>query len=240
MTFNEETVIAYVDGECDAVTARRIEKAMATDGILADRIAREQALRSRLAAHYDPVAQEPVPDRLTALLTASIESNVDNSFAGRKADEDRKRAGRQGFGIAQWGAMAATLALGIVVGQFGLGQNGGPIAQQDGALIASGALENALEKQLASVQSDNASYRIGLTFRSQSDQICRSFDGESLAGIACKANDHWWLEDMIPGKATSGYRQASSSEINARAATMMADAPVDADSERKLMENGWK
>lgn len=240
MTFDEETIIAYVDGECDAVTARRIEKAMVTDSILADRIAREQALRSRLAAHYDPVAQEPVPDRLTALLTASIESNVDNSFAGRQAHGDRKRVSRQGFGIAQWGAMAATLALGIVVGQFGLGQNGGPIAQQNGTLIASGALENALEKQLASVQSDDASYRIGLTFRSQSDQICRSFDGESLAGIACKANDRWRLEDMIPGKATSGYRQASSSEINVRAATMMADAPVDADSERKLMENGWK
>ncbi|CAO1652107.1 anti-sigma factor family protein [Parasphingorhabdus sp. NYA22] len=240
MTFDEEKIIAYVDGECDAVTARRIEKAMATDGILAERIAREQALRSRLAAHYDPVAQEPVPDRLTALLTASMDSNVDNSFAGRKADEDRKTASQQGFGIAQWGAMAATLALGIVVGQFGLGQNGGPIAQQDGALIASGALENALERQLASAQSDDSSYRIGLTFRSQSNQICRSFDGESLAGIACKANDHWQLEDMIPGKATGGYRQASSSEINARAAAMMADAPEDADSERKLMEKGWK
>jgi len=240
MTFDEETIIAYVDGECDAVTARRIEKAMATDGILVERIAREQALKSRLAAHYDPVAQEPVPDRLTALLTASMESNVDNSFAGRKADEDGKGARRQGFGVAQWGAMAATLALGIVVGQFGLGQNGGPIGQQDGALIASGALETALEKQLASAQNDDSSYRIGLTFRSRSDQICRSFDGESVAGIACKANGHWQLEDIIPGKATSGYRQASSSEINARAAAMMAGDPVNADNERKLMENGWK
>jgi hypothetical protein len=240
MTFDEETIIAYVDGECDAVTARRIEKAMASDSILSDRIAREQALRSRLAAHYDPVAQEPVPDRLTALLTASIESNVDSSFAGRKADEERKKTTRRGFGIAQWGAMAATLALGIVLGQFGLGQNGGPIAQQDGTLIASGALETVLEKQLASVQNDDSSYRIGLTFRSPSDQICRSFDGESLAGIACKANDQWRLETMIPGKATSDYRQAASSEINALAAAMMADAPVDAAGERKLMENGWK
>ncbi|ATW05065.1 anti-sigma factor [Sphingorhabdus sp. YGSMI21] len=240
MTFDDETIIAYVDGECDAVTAKRIEKAMETDHILADRIARERALKSRLAAHYDPVAQEPVPDRLTALLTASMENNVDNSFAERKAGEDRKRAGRTGFGIAQWGAMAATLALGIVVGQFGLGQNAGPVAQQEGALIASGQLETALEKQLASVQGEDSRYRIGLTFRSRSDQICRSFDGEALAGIACKADGHWQLEDMLPGKATSGYRQASSSEINTRAAAMMADAPVDADGERQLMENGWK
>ena len=240
MTFDDETIIAYVDGECDAVTARRIEKAMATDSILADRIAREQALRSRLAAHYDPVAQEPVPDRLTALLTASMENNVDSSFANRKAEEDRKKVVRRGFGIAQWGAMAATLALGIVVGQFGSGGNGSPIAQQDGALIASGALETVLEEQLASVPSDDSSYRIGLTFRSQSDQICRSFDGESVSGIACKANDHWRLEKMIPGNATSEYRQAASSEINALAAAMMADAPVDSAGERDLMENGWK
>ncbi|MEH6660957.1 MAG: anti-sigma factor [Parasphingorhabdus sp.] len=240
MTFDEETIIAYVDGECDAVTARRIEKAMATDSILAGRIAEEQALRSRLAAHYDPVAQEPVPDRLTALLTASMESNVDSSFAERKLYEDRKRASRRGFGLAQWGAMAATLMLGIVVGQFGFGQKGSLIAEQNGALIASGTLDTVLETQLASARGEDNSYRIGLTFRSQSGQICRSFDGEALAGIACKADDHWRLEKMIPGKATSDYRQAASSEINALAAEMMANAPVDADGERDLMDNGWQ
>lgn len=240
MTFDEETIVAYADGECDAMTAKRIEKAMASDRILSDRIARQQALRNRLAAHYDPVVEDPVPDRLTTLLTASMESNVDTSFANRKADHDRKKVIRRGFGIAQWSAMAATLALGIVVGQFGLGLNGSPIAQHNDTLIASGALETALETQLASAQSDGNSYRIGLTFRSKADQICRSFDGKTVSGIACKANDHWRLENTIPGKATSEYRQASSSEINARAAVMMDDTPVDADTERKLMENGWK
>jgi len=240
MTFNEEQIIAYVDGECDAVTARRIEKAMATDSALADRIAREQELKHRLSAHYDPVANEPVPDRLTALLTASMDNNVDNSFSGRIAEKDRNSKGRPAFGFAQWGAMAATLALGIVVGQFGPGQDGGPVAEQNGSLIASGALETTLEKQLASAESANGDYRIGLTFRSRADQICRSFDGEALAGIACKSQGQWRLEDMVPGTGTSGYRQASSSEINARAAAMMAGAPVDAEGERELMENGWK
>ena len=240
MTFDDETIIAYVDGECDAVTARRIEKAMASDRILADRIAREQALKNRVMAHYDPVALDPVPDRLSALLTAAMESPVDTSLSERRADRDRNKNGRRSFGVAQWGAMAATLALGIVVGQFGLGQNGTPIAERDGTLIASGALETALETQLASTQGDDNSYRIGLTFRSKSDEICRSFDGKAVSGIACRGDDRWRLETALPGQATGPYRQASSGEINARAAAMMAGAPVDADTERELKESGWK
>jgi len=73
------------------------------------------------------------------------------------------------------------------------------------SLIASGAARNrSWQKQLRLCpEVDDSSYRIGLTFRSPSDQICRSFDGESLAGIACKAK---WImaarKKMIPGKAT--------------------------------------
>ncbi|MEH6700835.1 anti-sigma factor family protein [Parasphingorhabdus sp.] len=241
MTFDEATIMAYVDGECDAVTVKRIEKAMETDPALAKQIEQEQALRDKLSAHYDPVAEEAVPDRLTAMLNASAASNVDSSFTVRKAEQDESKQRRRSMGIAQWGAMAATLALGVVVGQYGLGGGSdAPFAQQDGALVASGPLEDALETQLASMQPDDSDYRIGLTFRAKTGNICRSFTGEAVSGIGCRDGQQWKMHSTLPGGTEGDYRQASSSKINAIAAEMMVDAPVDADTERKLLETGWK
>ena len=247
MTFNAETIMAYVDGECDAVTAKRIEKAMATDTDLAERVAKERALRTKLSAHYDPVTDMEMPDRLTSLLTgpASKSDNIDTSFAARKADQkqDVEQDGakqQRSFGFIQWGAMAATLAIGVAVGQFGLGSDNGPFRQSNGALIASGPLENALDTQLASVQTDKAEYRIGLTFRAKSGDVCRSFTGAAVAGIACHEKQQWHLHAAAPTGTTGSYRQASSGEINQKAADMMTGPPVSAEEERKLLKAGWE
>lgn len=240
MTFDDEMIMAYVDGECDAVTIKRIEKAMEADAALAEQVSKARVLRYKLAAFYAPVAEEAVPDRLTAMLTSAATANVDHSFTARKADQiHAKRQGR-GFGIVQWGAMAATLALGIAVGQYGLGgRSDSPFAQQGGALIASGTLQHALDKQLASAQPDDSDYRIGLTFRAKAGNICRSFTGEAVSGIGCREGENWKMVNTLPGGAQSDYRQASSSTLNAIAAEMMTDAPVDAETERTLRDSGW-
>lgn len=241
MTFDEQTIMSYVDGECDAVTVKRIEKAMVTDLALAERIARERTLRDRLAAHYAPVVSEEIPDRLAALLTPVAAPNVDTSFTARKAEQDNAKRWGRSMGIAQWGAMAATLALGIVVGQYGLGgTSDAPFAKDGSALIASGPLEEALEKQLASAQLGESDFRIGLTFRAKTGAICRSFTGAAVSGIGCREGQQWQMVSTLPGGAQSDYRQAASSELNAIAAEMMAEAPVDADGERRLRDTGWR
>jgi|TARA_R100001244_G_scaffold20643_8_gene21623 anti-sigma factor RsiW len=242
MTFDEQTVMAYVDGECDAVTRKRIEKAMVTDTALAGQIARERALRDKLAAHYAPVMSEEIPDRLAALLTAPARPDVDTSFASRQAQRVMAKEQRgRGFGVAQWGAMAATLALGIVVGQYGLdGGSNSLFVQQGSALVASGTLERTLDKQLASAQADDSAFRIGLTFRAKSGVICRSFTGEAVSGIGCREGQQWKMVNTLPGGGQNDYRQASSSAINAAAAELMEDAPMDADAERKSLETGWR
>ena len=47
MTFSEETLIAYADGELDAATRAALEAALASDPQLAQRIERHRALRAR-------------------------------------------------------------------------------------------------------------------------------------------------------------------------------------------------
>jgi anti-sigma factor RsiW len=48
MTFSDETVMAYVDGELDDATRAALEVAMTTDTDLAERVAHERRLLARL------------------------------------------------------------------------------------------------------------------------------------------------------------------------------------------------
>lgn len=230
MNFDATTIAAFVDDELDDLTARRIERAAETDAALAAEIARYRALRTRLAEHYAPICDEPVPDRLRALLVD--ESKVDTSLA------DRREARRARFGAMHWGAIAASLVLGLTIGL----RPWTPAAEvqiDNGALIAAGTLAYALDTQLASNQAPDAAVRIGLSFEDKAGRYCRSFESRALAGIGCRQGDYWRLERTLPGGTISDYRQASSDELGAAAAAMMAQGALDAEDERRARDAGW-
>lgn len=108
MSFDPEAVAAFVDGELDDLAARRLERAAEADPALAAEIDRHRALKARLMAHYDPIANEAIPERLRTLLV--VDDKVDVSLTGRR---DARR-GR--FGAIHWGAIAASLVLGLTIG----------------------------------------------------------------------------------------------------------------------------
>lgn len=233
MSFDAETIMAYVDGETDAITARRIEQAMAVDTALASAIERQRSLKNRLVARFDPVLEEELPDRLTSLLTT-----VDTSLAERRAIRERPR---WQLSAVQWGAMAASLVLGLYLGQASLGGSGAVIAEQDGALVAQGELGRALDTQLAASQPADAAARIGLTFRDRQGAICRSFDTSAVSGIACRDEGHWQLRQAISGgNKIAEYRQVGSSAIMQAAAEMMNGDAFDAKAEAAALAKGWR
>lgn len=228
MSFDPEIVMAYVDGELDLVTAKRIEKAMESDPLLAARVEAERRLREKLSARFDPVADEAVPERLTAML-----ANVDTSLASRREEKARR------FGPIQWAAMAASLAIGLFAGQANWG--GGQVGSNGGTLVAQAGLKAVLDAQLASAQAPDAPIRIGLTFKDKAGAVCRTFEGEDLAGIACREDGDWQLRQTVSGEGQSNdYRQAGSGAIVQAAEAMIADEPFDAADERNARDSGWK
>lgn len=232
MNVEPEIIMAYVDGELDLVTAKRIEKAMESDASLAGRIAAERVLKAKLSARFDPVADEEVPERLTALL-----ANVDTSLAKRR--ETRKR--RFEFGVAQWGVVAASLALGLFIGRASHMGPRGQIADRGGVLVARAELGKALDTQLASSQPADATTRIGLTFRDKAGTVCRTFEGQALSGIACRNGSEWQLRQTLStAKDLQAYRQAGTDPIMALAGDMMASAAFDAQAERAALSGHWK
>ncbi len=99
------------------------------------------------------------------------------------------------------------------------------VTNANGTLVASGALAEALDTQLASNQSADGAVRIGLSFRDKDGRTCRSFEARSLSGIGCREDGRWSLERTMGGAAQGEYRQAASGALATDVAAMMTGEP---------------
>ena len=227
MTIDAETLMAYADGELDPLTAKRVERAIAADPTLADEVAQHRALRERLSAGFAPVAEAPVPDRLTSLLSRTV---VPMPTPVPAKPRSRWQAAS---------ALAACLLVGVFVGHQW--QDVGPVAARDGRLYAAGDLSRALDTQLAAI---DGAVRVPVSFRERSGAYCRVFTSTTTDGIACRDGSGWALRQTRTGSGEAGtdYRQAGSGEaaLMAEAQAMMAGDPLDAAAERTARERGWR
>jgi hypothetical protein len=232
MEIDDDLLMAFADGELDAVTMKRVERAVAQDPALQSRLDAQRRLRARLEAHYAPAIEEEVPERLRAML----ETNVVDLPAARAQPA---RPIWQSFA-----AIAATLVIGLALGRALPSVGQGPASFQDGAIVARGNLADALDTQLASAQPANAATRIGITFASNDGRLCRTFDDQDLAGLACRRVDGWQLVMTTAGSRGSGseFRQAASGNplVLQAAQDLLSGEPLDAAAERRARDSGWR
>lgn len=246
MTFSDETLIAYADGELDPVTRAALEAAMTDDPALAERVARHRALRTRLESAFAPILTEPVPERLLASARGAA---AQPSSAKVVALPLRPRAPRAHWSWPQWGAIAASLIVGALLSPLLPRATGDrPLVDaRGGHMLAGGILARALSEQLASTQPAGAPVRIGVTFREHGGAYCRTFalrEPGELAGLACRAQDSWRIEALALRAAESGgaYRQAASALPPAVAGTLadlIEGEPLDAAAEAAARTRGW-
>lgn len=231
MIVDDALLMAFLDGELDAAEEARVAQAVANDPDLRRQLDAQRALRERLRAHYDPVAEEDVPVRLRALLDPGI---VDLAAA-------RARRARPVWRALT--AVAASLVVGIFIGRSLPVGVEGPVTAQDGVLIAQGALADALDTQLASAQPADAATRIGVSFVRADRTYCRTFDSAALSGLACREGARWHMVMTAAGSggAQGDYRQAGngSARIAETAQDLMAGEPLDAAAERGARDAGW-
>jgi hypothetical protein len=234
MTIDDDMLMAFVDGELDEVGRARVERAVGGDPALQARLAQQQDLRARLAAHYGPTAEEEVPERFRAML----ETNVVAFPAAQP------RASRPLWQSLT--ALAAALVLGLMLGRTLLAPTPaqGPFAVADGTLVARGSLADALDSQLASAQPRDAATRIGVSFADHDGRACRSFDSAAAAGIACRNGADWqvMMTAAGSGRQRGDYRQAGSENllVQQTAQEMMAGEPFDDAGERRARDSGWR
>lgn len=243
MTIDPEMLAAYADGELSPADAAKVEEAIAAHPDLAKQVDAHRALRAQLSAHFDPILDAPVPNRLMDLLKPKESAQVIDLAAVRRAREEEQQpvaqASRPRWALG--GALAASLALGVVVGRIAIPV--GPIASEGGQLVARGDLANALTTQLASAQ-DGKDVRILISFEAKDGRYCRGYERGATAGIACREGSDWRIirtQAGMPSKSQSPYAQAASqtAEIMASAQEMVAGNALDAAAERAAAKGGW-
>ena len=233
MTGDEE-FYAWLDGELGAEQAARVEERVAASPELTARAAEHRRLAASLKTAFAPVMDAGVPSPRFA------SGDVIDFGAGAAGREVRARL----FGIPQWAAMAATLVLGLLVGNLvSVGREMPPVAVDGGHLVAAASLEEALDTRLASAPVSNGT-RIGLTFRDRSGNICSSFQGSAASGLACRQDEQWRVQALLQGAEGQGtdYRMAAGQDprLAEMIATTIAGEPFDAAQERAAKDKGWR
>lgn len=260
MTVSEEEFAAYADGELSGADGQRVADAIAADPTLSSRLQEQQRLRALLRSHFDPVAEEPVPESLTLMIAAAAAEDVEAEMIDAKSDEParildfiaaRARRDRQTraassrrFTLPRWSGMGAAIAASLVLGLFfgtRIADDGAGVTSS-GALVATGMLARGLDEKLAS-SDETGKLRILTSFRRSDGGYCRVYDAGASSGIACKDSEGWVLRRAMTNEATTHgeYRQAGSAagDLMAAAQAMASGDPLDAAQERAARAARW-
>jgi hypothetical protein len=248
VNYDDEILMAFVDGELDAKLQAEIAAAIEKDPALARRVEQQRALNTKVAGVFAKVLNQPVPERLTraargaaASESAASRGNV-LQFPARAA-----RAPAAPWHAREWGAMAASLMIGALISWRVLAPGeGAPVVAGKGALVANGELARALETQLASGQRGEEPVLIGLTFKARDGNYCRSFVLRSTktAGLACRVGSDWQVPVTDSADIPSGELQQANSAV-APAILRAIEArgvgvALDAEAEKSAQQSGWK
>lgn len=249
MNWSDETLMAFADGELDSLQRAQIESALATDAALRQRVAALQRERQRVAVAFATVLAEPLPDRLTSLLQMPPAAPEPVATAAL-VNLAEVRAQRQRKGKlpswAQWGGMAASVLLGLLLGtQLERDATDPAIGLRQGRLLAGGVVEQALSEQLASEPVAGAPVRVQLSFVDQGGHYCRTFSMAAVAGLACREDGQWALQSLAAVASTpqGELRQAASALPRAILEAVdqrIAGDALDQGSERAARQRGWR
>lgn len=261
MTFDDTTLIAYLDGQLPDADYGPLEQALQHDQVLRTRL---QALAdgSELARRaFDPVLLEPVPPQLIAAIWRAPDPRDRATPARPGSSLTSGLLDRLGLasGPRAWPALAslAVLGLGVLIGWQLLAPTGDARwALREGAPVTDEALALALEVSPSGrvLRTAGGALEILASFEQAGGGHCREFNRSSPRGtrdelgIACRnAQGDWQLELLVAEEreASGGEAryQTASDQQHDRADAFLRDRvqgqPLNEAEEQALIERGW-
>jgi anti-sigma factor RsiW len=232
MELNRDTLDRFVDGELSPTEMGAVAAMLAGSPEQNAYVERQENIRKKLREGFRAL-DASVPERLTeAVRTAPI------------SWQWRLRAARKPTGLFRWLLPAgAALVIGFVAGTS-LRPQSDLVTSKSGQVIAQGALDKALDSQLAS-EGSTVPVRIGISFRNKAGQACRTFNNGSNAGMACHQSGAWvigMLVKQVPEDPGTAYRMAGSEMPDAvrhAVAASIRGEPFDAGMESRAAKDGW-
>lgn len=236
MSITSEELAAFADDQLSGEREAEVAAAVAADPALTEEVAKHRALKAMLKGHYEPIAEEPVPEHLAAMLQPAAETEAPAEVVDFAAAKERRGEKRK---ISRWGwiagpALAASLAVAVFLPRGDEGPEG----------YADAELASVLDQTLVAEQQRGADTRILLSFRNDDAEFCRAYSGSEGGGIACRDEAGWKLEALGEGSEASNteYRMAGAGdgEILAIAQELAAGPALDAEAEAAAREAGWR
>lgn len=254
--FDDETLMAFADGELDAQTRLAVEKAMETDATIADRVALFAKTGALGKQALGPLADEPVPEALLANVKAMVD---------RATQADAEETAAQGNVIplaaaartpwhestGRW-AMPLAASVALVIG----GLAGFYIANMPGEDATAGlqiaqfnqpglidALHVVPSGSDITLPSTGDRLRMIATFRDIDDALCREFEVDqdnrsTVVSVACRMTDSWEVRFAVAAASGSpdGYAPASSLQsLEAYLSAISAGDPLSQSDEKAAL-----
>lgn len=244
MAINDERLMAYADGVLPPDEAAEVERAIAEDEDLAEKVAVFADSRAMVKRALGPAA--PVPDKLAATIRAMAEADAAKRQAPAGSAQVIDLASRRRT-VPFWQlplAASVALAVGVFGGWLGKPESGA------GGLAVAMVDEPALVEALAVVKSGETRQigeGIGFTaiasFRDGAGQLCREFEqdragGDTVVAVACRDDQAWTVRFAVAAAASdaTGYAPASSLDtLDAWLSAIEAGAPLSDDEEAKAL-----
>ncbi|MEO0997278.1 MAG: hypothetical protein AAFX58_07145 [Pseudomonadota bacterium] len=239
--YTDEKLSALLDGELPQLEASELRRAIAADSALAVRYDTLRQANEALRAAYLPIADEPLPEAVVALVNqapVAADDNVVPLTRGRRV----------------WRPLLAAAAA-LVVGLFAglqLAERGAPYPGIGPGVIATDdllhrALEHERSGQTAGIAGTGAVPQ--LTFRSRDGSYCREVLAPRPAGavraLACRGNGQWTVlltafdaaTDSSDGYSIAGADAAPA--FDALVDRLIDGVPLDAAAEGRAIAGGW-
>ena len=248
---DDETLMAFADGELDEVTAARVARAIADDPELAKEVEMFRAARARAAEALQPLAREPVPAGLSLSVAAMIERDREARAAANSPSRvvPLRREVRHRPAPAWLMPMAAAIVL-LVGGSGGyfLGSQLTAPVPAEFASIDDPAIIQALSEipsgKAMDVPGTGRTIEPVLSFQLEDGTLCREYklkgpDAKGVISIACLEQNNWKTHLLMAAtRPEEGYVPAGSAEtIDAYLASIHAGSPLDGPAEDAALKS---
>ncbi|WP_439615720.1 anti-sigma factor family protein [Shinella sp.] len=238
--FDDETLMAFADGELDEARSLALEEALAIDEALAERLAVFLDSRRLVGDALKPLIDEPVPEALLASVRKMAEkaqrkgAPQDNVVSFRpKQQQPVMQPTARG-----WLMPVAASLVAVVTGVIGF-----TLGRMDPSKMDAGAeIAAALDREVSGqdVTLSGAVLHVVASFRDERGELCREYElkqqASSTLTVACRQDGAWATRLALTTPHAEGYVPASSQEtIDAYLTSIQAGAPLSAEEERKAL-----
>lgn len=193
----DEILMSYADGELEEEVAIQVEKVIASDASLRDKVTRHHALRTEFDLAFKNVNETPIPDSIMGLLQ---ENNSNIVSLPTKTE----------FQSKQWWqptAIAASIVVAFLVGMLS------NVTENDFDLLTvDSSIANLLDK--LPMGSSEMDIILQGSFLKDDGSFCRTFQDTNsdtpMNGLSCrKLTGDWAIISLIPAVPENAYLPAS-------------------------------